>query len=464
MKRNAFAKALTRRKILKYGFYGTTATVLSPSLWLNGCSNFSFGKRPNIILVSIDTLRVNNLGCYGYKRKTSPNIDAFAAENMIFKNCFSQAPVTGPSCASFITGFLPHEVKMTENTTKLPPEAPTITEALNDDGYKTYGVVSNVFLKNHGFQQGFDIFDDTMQERESVRNIPERIAENTTRDAIDILKQHTNGSFFMWIHYQDPHGPYTPPKPYKTLFANHGQKPVHLRFNETNSGLNGIPYYQRLGKNTDYHYYVSQYDGEIRYLDEHFGRLIGYLKASGSYDDSVIILTADHGEALGEYNHFFAHGQDLSNALLHVPFIIKDSASSKGIHNEYIQLLDLAPTILNTAGIKSNLPYRGRDVLTAPATNVAIYSELNVTAASLITDGLKLILYGNFKLLFDLTKDPTEKSNLSKNPAYKERVNKMLGQLLQTCRREDLLNLKEQKPADLTEKQIENLRSLGYVD
>lgn len=221
-------------------------------------------KGPNIILVSVDALRADHLGCYGYKEDTSPNVDKFAEENVLFENGFSQAPVTGSSCASILSGFLPHETSVYDNYL-LPRQINTIAEFLKNKGYKTAAIVSNYVLrKNRGYWQGFDIYDDEMKDEELTRHLPERIAEKTTSCAIRYLKKYSGHTFFMWIHYQDPHGPYTPQSPFNNFFVDNKEKQFDLKFNETISGKGGIPSYQKLGKNKSYYYYVAQYDGEIR--------------------------------------------------------------------------------------------------------------------------------------------------------------------------------------------------------
>jgi arylsulfatase len=461
-------KKLTRRTILQYGLYGMGTAGFSSSLWLNGCSKRPTIKGPNILLVAADTLRPDHLGCYGYHRSTSPNIDAFAAENKLFTNCFSHAPETTPSCASFLTGFLPHETKVYDNTTPLL-DIPTLATELREAGYHTYGVVSNYILrKKMRLDQGFDIYDDQMDQRELNRNWPERTAENTTNAAIRILKKRRHNPFFMWVHYQDPHGPYTPPKPYDTSFINPNTAPLNLKLNRGDInkdlfGKDGIPFYQKLGDHTDYHYYVSQYDGEIRYFDDHFGRLLTWLKGAGLYDNTVIIFTSDHGEAMGEHEYYFVHGHNLSHCLIHVPFILKDGAGGSRLRTDEVQHLDIVPTVLQSAGVPLSMQYRGRDLRQQHSTPALICSQRRGTGASLISDGLKLINTGGPVELFDIRNDPQEHNNLSGDPVYEDRVKK-LAQQLDRIRTEDFLGLSGgAKTLQLTEQEKKKLQSLGYV-
>jgi len=151
------AGGTSRREILKYGLYGSLAPSLAGALWLSGCERKRHKKRPDVLLISVDTLRADHLGCYGYYRNTSPNIDRFAREGLLFKNCFSHAPETRPSFASILSGFLPHEARVLENV-PLPAELQTLAEILRGEGHRTAAVVSNFVLqKRNVWKQGFAI-------------------------------------------------------------------------------------------------------------------------------------------------------------------------------------------------------------------------------------------------------------------------------------------------------------------
>lgn len=428
----------------------------------------SLRARPNIILISVDTLRPDHLGCYGYKKNTSPNVDKFAREGLLFERCFSQAPETGPSCASFLSGFWPHETKVAGNTTIVHSSVPMLADILKEAGYRTYGIVSNYVLrKGQGFEQGFDVYDAQMDERElNRRNVCERIAEKTSESVMSILRRHSGENFFLWVHYQDPHGPYTPKPPYNNMFFDPNKEPVYLKFNASFSGRKGIPSYQRLQDNNDYNYYVSQYDGEICYFDEHFGRLIDFLKQIHVYDNSLIIFTADHGESMGEHDCYFSHGHGLTNDLIHVPLIIRYKDMAQGRRKGYVQHLDIVPTILKLANIKERLPYRGKDLFVEQPGPAIIFSELKKQNFSLISGRLKLLIYGNRAFLFDIQKDFFEKKTLANHILYQNRLYYMASRIKEN-RNKDLLGLdtaaSEEKP-ELKEEEKEKLRSLGYID
>ncbi|MGA1840287.1 MAG: sulfatase [bacterium] len=423
--------------------------------------------RPNIILISVDALRPDHLGCYGYKKHTSPNVDKFAKEGLLFKSCFSHASETGPSCASFLSGFLPHETKVTRNTTRVHSSVPMLADILKQAGYRTCGIVSNYVLrKEQGFEQGFDVYDAQMDERElNRRNVCERIAEKTSECVISILSQHSRENFFLWVHYQDPHGPYTPKPPYDNMFFDPNKEPVYLKFNASFSGRKGIPSYQRLQNNNDYHYYVSQYDGEICYFDEHFGRLVAFLKQIHVYDNSLIVFTADHGESMGEHGCYFSHGHGLTNDLIHVPLIIRYKDMAQGRRKGFVQHLDIVPTILKLVNIKERLPYRGKDLFVEQPDPTIIFSELKRQNFSLISGKLKLLIYGNRAFLFDIQEDFFENKSLTNHILYQNHLYYMVSQVKEN-KNEDLLGLDtstiDEKPR-LTEEEKERLRSLGYI-
>ncbi len=472
-KKHTSEKSLSRREILKYGLYGSLAAGLTSSLWLSGCGRRRRKKGLDVILIAIDTLRVDHLGCYGYHRNTSPNIDRFVEDSLLFENCLAQASETWSSFASILSGFLPHETKVID-TKRLLTAVETLPKILQRQGYKTVGVVSNYSLKRQrGWQQGFTIFDDTLDDLELVRSLPERIAERTTNRAIELLEQSYKDPLFMWIHYQDPHGPYTPPPRFAGLFRNPNQKPRILRVNDSVSGHAGIPDYQNLEPNRDFYHYVNQYDGEIRYADVHFKRLIDALKKFGLYDDALIIFTSDHGEEMGEHNYFFVHGNSLYNSLTHVPLAIKYGKELTGKRTDFVQHIDIVPTVLNMLGLKTNGRFRGYDLREQKAAKREIFAEVDEWGVeggkklSVVVDGFKLIYTPEFQQyqLFNLKTDPHEEYDLINDNNYRERTEN-LEVRLKRIRGEDFLGLPVpplKEARKLNDEEIKKLKSLGYV-
>lgn len=467
---------LNRREILKYGIYSGLTAGLASSLWLGGCGRMKPQRMPNILLITVDTLRADHLSCYGYNRNTSPNIDLFARDAMQFNNCLSHAPNTWTSIVSMLSGFLPHETKVIE-TARLVNGLTTLPEILYKHGYKTIAVVSNYLLRRQmGYDQGFTIYDDKMDEVELNRgNVTERTASLTTDRAIELIKENYKDQLFMWIHYQDPHGPYTAPPQFSEMFVNSDQPPRNLKQNSSMSGYGGIPSYQQLGSNRDFHYYVSQYDGEIRYQDDQFGRLINVCKKYGLYDDSMIIFTSDHGEGMGEHDYYFAHGGNLHSCQTHVPMIIKHGNQLTGKRMDFVQHIDIVPTILNTIGIEPDLPFRGYDLRMPTTVDREIIAAKgisiirNIFDMSIVFKGFKLIYSISFDegwkkyQLFDLNTDPHDKHDLIRDPAYQDQAKDLIARLSRISK-EDLLGLESvMTPQKLSRDEIEKLKSLGYV-
>jgi arylsulfatase A-like enzyme len=440
--------------------------VLGLNLWKIVDAQVHLPHGPNVLLISVETLRADHLGCYGYSRDTSPNVDGFAQGSLLFKNCFAHASSTAPSCSSILSGFFPHETGVLDNvTTTLSAKVNTLTEFLRNSGYATLAVVSNYILRREqGFNQGFEIYDDELEDKEKVRRVPERIAQGTTQRAIKYLRKNRQRRFFMWIHYQDPHGPYTPPPPYDTLFKSRENKSLSLRFNSALRGEGGIPNYQRLGDHRDYEFYVSQYDGEIRYFDHYFGELLSALKELRLADDTLIILTGDHGEGMGEHNFYFAHEEYVYDGLIHIPLIIRYGTQALGIRENYVGQISLMPTVLNLTGISASLPFRGPDLLAGGLIDQEVFSEQG-DKYSIIVDPLKLIHHAinDEDFLYNLRKDREEEDNLIKDNQYADSL-AMLKKRLDSLRHENLLALgRLQRPHSVSTEEKEKLRSLGYT-
>jgi len=464
-------KRFGRRALLKYVSCAGLTAGLSPWVWLAGCGKKNAKSRPNIFLVTVDTLRPDHLHCYGYSKKTSPRIDDFARDAVLYEKCFSHAPETCMSVAGILSGFLPHETKVSENTF-LSSKVETMPQILIRYGYKTAAVVSNYVLrKGQGFEQGFLVYDDTMKKREIVRGVVERIAEDTTNRAVEIIEQFGKGPMFVWLHYQDPHGPYTPPGRFAEMFRSSDSKARNLRPTGSLTGRGGIPSYQMLGDNTDYNYYVSQYDGEIGYMDEQFGRFVDALKKSGLYDNSLIIFTSDHGEGMGEHDYFFAHGEYLYNDQLHVPLVIKHPAVSSGKKTDFVQHADLLPTILDIIGVDAGKKLRGRCLLKEGGADKEIFAGMRTRY---VRDSIKFsLIYGQMKMiytpidlryeLFDLKSDFYEEKDLIKDPQYHVQADDLRNRL-ERIMREDLLGVPiEPQPRELNQQEKDALKSLGYV-
>ena len=253
--------------------------------------------RPHIILVTADALRPDHLSMNGYPRETSPVIDAFARRAWNFTEAITVIPKTCPSFATLFTGLPPAEHGVRHNRTPLPDKAPLLAEILAANGYRTAAFVSNPVLhRRAGFNRGFDVYE-IFRDGEGP--------EEVNRVFAKWARAEWNQPTFVWIHYIDPHGPYTPPAEFSDLFAGDSLDGGEQRapteyarmpgFNP-NKVMGAIPKYQLLEGEDRVAFYVRQYDAEIRSVDHAFGGILTLLRDQGLFDSSAILFTADHGE------------------------------------------------------------------------------------------------------------------------------------------------------------------------
>jgi len=443
------------------------------SLCIAACSEAE--RPPNIVLVTVDTLRADRLGCYGCPVRTSPAVDTLAAQGALFESCIAQASSTAPALASVMTSRYPSEVGVFNNTQPLIEAPDTIAAFLERRGYECAAFVSNFNLRPRmGFDRGFDLFDAQMTERELNRSgLPERTAEKTSDAAIDWLEGRRQKSepYFLWIHYQDPHGPYTPPDGFAPDIENYQAGSRVLPLLETNWGAGGIPRYQILPGARDSARYRACYDGEILFFDAHLGRLIRALLKEDGLRNTAILFTADHGESMGEHGYWFSHEQDLFNELIHVPLIVA-AGQTAGRRSDRACHLDIFPTIAALVDGDRFDPseYRGRDLFDGDSIRSArpIFSETNFVATrttfrSVIVGSWKLIVSSHTPespLLFDLEKDGAERSNLARsNPD----VAKRMMRILETEAAKSKPMRGRRAPLKLTPAEREALESLGYT-
>ena len=225
------------------------------------------GEIRNVLLISIDTCRADYLSCYGYPRETTPNIDELAREGILFENVISPVPLTLPAHSSMLTGTIPPYHRVHNNIDyKLGLSNVTLAEILKEVGFTTSAFISSFIMDSQfGLDQGFDTYNDSFEKTYSSVGINERKAGETSRLAAQWLDEHKDESFFLFLHYYDPHKSYEPPKPFASKFPQ------------------------------------NPYAGEIAYTDDYIGQVITRLKELGLYDSTLIIITSDHGEMLGEH-------------------------------------------------------------------------------------------------------------------------------------------------------------------
>jgi len=434
----------------------------------------------------VDSLRADFVSAYDNRTASTPHMDRLADDGLVFTQVISPAPWTLPSFSSIMTGLLP-EVHMTKGkSSKLPDNLPTLAGYMRDNGYYTGAIVFNPYLKlSHGMSQGFLHFDvypktvlgNSFGARLLKRLFPRRFQQNiTTSDltdaAIDWLKSNQGKDYFLWVHYLDPHMPYAPPDE----FLPQGKAPATIgaKFDRSSGDIRGGFFTPSLSERE---WIRKLYDGEVRYVDKSVGRLLDALKQMNVYDDSLIILTADHGEEFWEHGSF-EHGHTLYNELLRVPLIIKlPLSSSKGRINNMVQTHSVMPTVLDICGITYDREHLSAASL-APLWKgrPGAYDERPIVSSgllyyedreALIFNGLKYINYlvTNHEELYDLNRDPQEQINIANaNPGLIDKARDIMKKYHAGSKQlRDHYHIERSTEIKLDQKTLRELKSLGYV-
>jgi arylsulfatase A-like enzyme len=435
----------------------------------------SSDRRPNILLVTLDTLRSDHLSCYGNKIVQTPVLDALAADGCLFEAAFVQSSTTTPSHCSIMTSTYVSR-NGASNGSAMKVGLPTLAEILKANGYKTSAFVSATTVRstNSGLHRGFDYYEDSISPytpilrndeyqfvllaylfvRMQKSQIPGYIVTNRALSWLDKCGQVP---FFCWLHYFDPHYPYDAPEPYKDMYDGKVDPTLPCVMER------------------------SRYAGEVTYTDFQLGHIIKFLKDKGLYNDMLIIVTADHGEAFGEKHgditeHF--HGLYLYDTTQHVPLIIKLPGQKEAGRRirDVVQSIDLAPTVLDYLDTSLPESFQGGSLLdllngqrrSEPGIayaerpvdhHTALRFPQKTRLMAMRTPDIKYICDVKEKTqeLYDITSDPTETTNI-----YLDKP-----ELAKTCYkriRDTLSEPVETKVTDLDPKALEQLKSLGYVD
>ncbi len=324
--------------------------LLAAVIFVLGCDGSSRPGRPDLLLITVDTLRADHVGAYGAPAGSSPELDRLAERSVVFERMLAASSRTAPSHASIFSSRFAraHSVGFANGSTRLA-EGATLASRLAAAGYETGAFVSNSMLKRRiGLDQGFAHYDDALPDSEANRPVFERVAAKTTARALEWLARPRSRPRFLWVHYNDPHGPYTPPPELVNAASSPTPEPA-LPALAVDRGLGGIPAYQVIGDEREPSQYRARYAGEIRYLDASIGRLLEAFLASAT--GAVVAVTADHGEALGEEGLYFSHGFGTAPNLAHVPFLLfADGLAPRRVAG-LVHHVDILPTLLEAAGL-----------------------------------------------------------------------------------------------------------------
>jgi arylsulfatase A-like enzyme/cytochrome c-type biogenesis protein CcmH/NrfG len=405
---------------------------------------------PNVVLITLDTVRADHLGCYGYKQIETPNLDALAAAGVRFANAYTPVPITLPAHSVILTGTYPMRTGMHDfSGNRLSPSQPTLATILHAKGYQTGAVMGAAVLDSRfGLNRGFDFYYDHFDfSRLDERNLDamERPSNVVVNEALAWLEKRRKPAppgkpFLLWVHLYDAHHPYTPPPPYAQKYRSH------------------------------------PYDGEIAFVDAQVGRVVNYLKTKRLYDRTLIVVAGDHGEGLGEHGEK-THGFFIYNTTLHVPLLVKlpaGAAPRSLVVNDAVNLADLLPTILEVAGLRAPKEIQGRSLLAAmrektPAAPAENYAETYLPRIHFNWSELRGVRFRQYHFidaprpeLYDLSADPRELKNLyAEKRAVANEMRKRLGQLI--AQYMPAAGEKTAENAGLDPVLMERLKSLGYV-
>ncbi len=463
--------------------------LLIPFLFALACSKPppNTVRRPDVFLIVVDTLRADHLGCYGYPRPTSPNLDRLAAEGAVFEDATSQASWTRLSMVSMLQGHY-----VTDYRDVFEEKAPTLAEVFHQAGYRTVGVVANILLSaDAGFGRGFDHYDARGPSKEDKAS--DGLTRNATaifRDLGPEIESEGRGArppLFVYVHLMDPHSPYLQHAQFAAELPLDGAAPIPELQRELFSRQGAPAPAEDPGWSRAWESMQEargRYDQEIRFADAEIGLFLDRLRAKGLLDHAVVALVADHGEVLHEQtammrpdelaksapDAFFQreHGAFLFQSLVHTPFILWGEGIAKGSRvKEPVENVDLFPTVVALAGLRSPTGLHGHALVGAPTVSrEEVCAFVRQTAAVRETaTNLKLTVpteYGKTlgarPTLFSLSEDPAETRDLySQRPEDVERLRQRLTEWIRRYPTSSGLHRKKDA------KEIGDLSKLGYA-
>ena len=460
-----------------------TATVRSPRV--------GSARGKNVLIVLFDALRADYTEPYGGDSAATPHMQLLATKGTTFANARSNATWTRPSVASLMTSLYPQTHQVVSGDRKLPSSLSYFPEILHEGGYATVAISNNGHVsKATGFARGFDAFHEYFRQRESIRRSvsdPAAQADRVWDDFVEpFVKQHRDRPFFVYLHEIDPHSPYEPPEPYdriddfeyrSNLSLGGGSVDRELRFWSTVNVR--MPWLEP----PDARFIRSRYAGEVAFMDQYLGRILRRLEQSGLAGQTIVVFMADHGEALGEHD-YWGHQQPIYEEILRVPLIMLAPGilpAGKRV-SDPVQLVDLAPTLLQLLGIDPPTPWQGHSLLAALDDRTVheprfLYAKSDHSAQDTFSI-LDSVTLGRWKLvrkrwtlndldyddmrLYDLKADPGEQNNVWPSEPV---VGRVLLQALDEEQRRDAERGIEAVGIDEADPGlIQNLRALGYVD
>ena len=456
-------------------------------------------ERSNILLITADTLRADHLSMYGYERPTSPVLDALAAAGVRFDEATVQWPKTGPSFASMFTATFPKNNGIVRKIgIPLPQKFLMLAEALKTRGYQTHAVVANgAVASDFNFDQGFDSYVESWQQPPRTDGADPNGAEAVNELVRSLLERIDDDKpYFLWVHYLDPHFPYTPPEAWSDRFQGDElwDPSVRIPIDLTKHKFDMV----RLGRDQvldgrdELAFYVARYDAEIAYNDSKIGELLDALDDRGMMDQTLTVFSSDHGESLGEHHYFFDHGRFGYQTCLNVPLVFHyPGVLEPRVDSEPVMLINLTPTLLEFAGVelrdgewmqgRSLVPRLLGEPQSLDEPNYA-FSEAGYGRPDLwqriVREGDHKFIYareggaqrwitgevGNAFALFDLANDPGETENLvDVAPDIAERLFRASNDWYRSDFDVLVDAAAEGEEREMDDKTREQLKALGYL-
>ncbi len=433
--------------------------------------------QPNLILISIDTLRADHLSCYDYNRNTSQNIDLFAEDGVLFKNTIAQSSWTLPSHMSLLTGLYPSSHGVILGDRKLNDRHLTLAEVLKNAGYRTIAFTDGGYLSHKYSYQGFDQYDS------SKLGFKKQNIERTYNKSVNWLRENHSEPFFLFLHTYQVHAPFDPLSDFDIYSDKKYKGIVEVSGNDNY-------YYRRIEpkmNREDYLYVIDKYDGEIYYTDYFLGKLFAELRHLGLYDRSVIVVTSDHGEHFLDHpdspKRYVGHVEHkLYDEIVKIPLIIKAPGFPQNqIIDAQVESIDMMPTVLELLGISIPKRLDGESLVELVKkqsydSKVFAFSETFYPRRSKY-GGYRMIRSNNWKLLlksgdktgpweielYNLQADPEEKSNLI---AEEQEMGKSLFAKLAAWvdNQREKSNLPTAEEVKLDDELVEQLKALGYIN
>jgi arylsulfatase A-like enzyme len=439
---------------------------IKKKLFTFACSVFLFCSclhSDNVIIIAVDTLRADHLGCYGYPRNTSPNIDKMALDGVRFTDCYTPSPLTTPAFASVLTSLPPYKHGAKRNGLSIFDRVKTLPQFLKEKGYRTGAFVSNWTLKKRltHLDRGFDTYTEILNKKRWYGLFyPEGGAPDINSMVSRWLYQNQGQKIFLFVHYTEPHDPYV----YHEEFDRGYDKIEPTSYPEGSS-----------------HKKIKRYDTEIGFVDFYIGELIQKIKDYGLYENSLIVFLADHGESFGEHD-YYGHGRRLYNSCLCVPLIVKlPGERMRGAEIEWnVSLLDIAPTILSLLGYpnpdemegKNLFEHQSKRLLFFECYRGAVHSEKSEIFHLKVKPVRYGLVQGDYKVIFDkgfeaynLKNDRFEQKNIYNNPhkIFAEMTIPLRDFMMIVGKFIEYSKKYHKQRSRLTKEELAKLKSLGYI-